>query len=109
MEYAYLVTYLWLFFQTQNRPAYSLARDLIRRSSSAIEPYLQTVSAQSLPGIIETFINSMKNVFRWCRAVWIPQWYHRSLLVGSYFDIVILSEIMWEPYWDGYGANRSSK
>lgn len=29
-------------YKTQNRPAYSLARDLIRRSSSAIEPYLQT-------------------------------------------------------------------
>lgn len=34
----------WLvFMQTQNRPAYHLARDLIRRTADAIEPYMQTV------------------------------------------------------------------
>ena len=31
-------------FQTQKSHAYNLAKDLIRRTANAIEPYIQTVS-----------------------------------------------------------------
>jgi len=32
------------YFQTQNRQAYGLAKELLTRTSSAIEPFVQAVS-----------------------------------------------------------------
>jgi len=45
---SYMVILLVCFEQTQNRPAYHLASDLVRSTVDALEPYIQTVRVLSM-------------------------------------------------------------